>query len=276
MRKMMHVYKSRFKIATLIISLAGTLVVSCSTCPLAIAAEDAPESTTSPLSISATPGQPIPVDLPSPPNPTSQTSVLKFAEQFQPDISKEDMRKRPLLYFRNWANTPLPPVQSFFFLLFATLVVSELMPTRLERARRSCASSYWRSLWCGIVASLLFVASARALLVSEIGIPLGFLSLAALELFLLIGFAISATLIGQTLLTTMRLDQTPGSSRVWVGRLGAPFLGTLLLSFVLMIPQIGLLPRIGIRLIMLLCFLGMGAWFRTGMGTKEMGSTSEK
>lgn len=241
---MMQVCKSKSKLATMILIVVGTIIFSCSTCPIVLAAE-------------------------------ATTEGINFVDQFQPDLSKDDMRRRPLLFFRNWANTPLPPVQSFLFLFFATLVVSELMPTRLERARRSCASSYWRSLWCGIVACLLFVASARALFVSEIGIPLALLSLAALELFLLIGFAISATLIGQTLLTTMRLNRTGSSKWLWLGRLGAPFLGTLLLSFVLMIPQIGVLPRIGIRLIILLCFLGMGAWFRTGMGTKEMGSTAK-
>lgn len=264
---MMRVYRNRIKSVCLIF--AVIVAAACALPVTTLAAEPTIKPAISALGESASGETPPPL--------IDQSPMAKFSQQFQPESSQADLRRRPLLYFRNWANQPLPPVQSFFFLLFVTLLASELMPTRLERARRACASGYWKSLWYGVVACILLTASARALFTSEIGSPLGIVSLAALELFVLLGFAVSATLIGQTLLTTMHLRQTTAAvGRAWVGRLGAAFLGTLILSLIMMIPQIGPLPRIGIRLIMLLCFLGMGALFRTGMGTKEMGSTSEK
>jgi hypothetical protein len=195
--------------------------------------------------------------------------------QLQADFPKNDLRRRPLLYFRMWANKPLPPVLSFLFLLFISIVASEVMPSRMDVARRYYATHYWRSLWSGIVACLLFVTLARALFASEIGLPLAIVSLAALELFVLIGVAISSTLVGQTILSVFSRKQAAPIKRQWFERLAAPLLGSFLLSLLLLIPPLGILPRIGIRLIMLLSFLGMGAWFRTGMGTKDVGSASE-
>lgn len=197
--------------------------------------------------------------------------------QLHSELPKEDLRRRPLLYFRMWANKPLPLVPSFLFLFFITLVASELMPARMEVARSYYASHYWRSLWSGIVACLLFTTSARALFASDIGVPLAVVSLAALEFFVLIGASISTTLIGQTVLTVVNPKRAPApaTKRHWTKRLAAPLVGSLLLSLLLIIPPLGILPRVGIRLIMLLSFLGMGAFFRTGMGTKEMGGSSE-
>lgn len=197
-----------------------------------------------------------------------------LTRQLQVDFPKNDLRRRPLLYFRMWANKPLPPVLSFLFLLFISLVASEVMPSRLEVARRYYATHYWRSLWSGIVACLLFVTLARALFASEIGVPLAIVSLAALEFFVLIGVAISSSLVGQTVLSIFSGKQAAPLKRQWFERLAAPLLGSFLLTLLLLIPPLGILPRIGIRLIMLLSFLGMGAWFRTGMGTKEVGSAS--
>ncbi len=205
----------------------------------------------------------------------TQPSYAALAQQFQPDLSKDDLRRRPLLYFRMWANKPLPLVPSFLFLFFIAVVASEIMPARMEVARRYYANHYWRSLWSGIVACLLFTTAARALFASEIGVPLAVVSLAVLEFFLLVGTTISTTLIGQTLLCVLTPKRAPATKRHWVKRLAAPLVGSLLLSLLLIIPPLGILPRVGIRLIMLLSFLGMGAWFRTGMGTKEMGGSSE-
>jgi cytochrome b561 len=169
----------------------------------------------------------------------------------------------------------MPPVLSFLFLLFITVVASEIMPSRMEIARRYYANHYWRSFWTGIVACLLLTTLARALFVSEIGEPLAIGSLAVLQFFVLIGVAISSTLIGQTIVSVVSPKRAPAVKRQWFARLAAPLVGSLLLALLLVIPPLGILPRIGIRLIMLLSFLGMGAWFRTGMGTKELGGSSE-
>ncbi|HEY9730444.1 MAG TPA: hypothetical protein V6C89_00940 [Drouetiella sp.] len=198
-----------------------------------------------------------------------------FRRYLPGDFSSDDLRRRPLLYFRIWANKPLPPVLSFLFLLFITVVASELMPARMAVARRYCASHYWRSFWTGIVSCLLFTTLARALFVSEIGLPLAIGSMAVLQFFVLIGVTVSSTLIGQTILSIVGFKDTPAVKRQWFARLGAPLVGSLLLALLLVIPPLGVLPRIGIRLIMLLSFLGMGAWFRTEMGTKELGGSSE-
>ncbi|MBS1955370.1 MAG: hypothetical protein JST89_14390 [Cyanobacteria bacterium SZAS-4] len=229
----------------------------------------APEQeNTSPVSISAAT---------VPDESESGSPYAAFVSNLHPEMSKGDLRRRPLLYFRMWANKPLPLVPSFLFLFFITVVASEIMPARMYVARNYYVSHYWRSLWSGIVACLLFVTLARALFASEIGVPLAVVSLAALEFFVLIGASISTTLIGQNILSALspKRPPAPDTKRHWAKRLAAPLVGSLLLSLLLIIPPLGILPRVGIRLIMLLSFLGMGAFFRTGMGTKEMGGSSD-
>lgn len=202
---------------------------------------------------------------------------FRFARRPPPSLSPEELRQRPLLHFRSWANQPLPPVLSFLFILFVTIVVSEILPSQMETARRYYVAHYWRSLWSGILGCLMFTTSARLLFLSDIGTPLATLCMGVLQLLVLIGVAISSTLIGQTILSLVPRKPAAGAGkRQWFERLAAPLVGSLLLALLLIIPPLGILPRIGIRLIMLLSFLGMGALFRTGMGTKELGGSSEK
>lgn len=237
------------------------------------------QENSTPVSISAQENsEPVSIGAATVPPETEEVSpYAALMPQFHPQMSKDDLRRRPLLYFRMWANKPLPLVPSFLFLFFITVVASEIMPARMDVARNYYVSNYWRSLWSGIVACLLFTTSARALFASEIGVPLAVVSLAALEFFVLIGTSISSTLIGQTILSVLSPKRAPGpvTRRHWAKRLAAPLVGSLLLSLLLIIPPLGILPRVGIRLIMLLSFLGMGAFFRTGMGTKEMGGSSD-
>ncbi len=258
-----YLRSSKFLARAIVIAFGLLISASCFFCSAAFAQEDP-----APVSISA-------ANVPDDTEAGSPFAALM--PHLHPEMSKEDLRRRPLLYFRMWANKPLPLVPSFLFLFFITVVASEIMPARMEVARSYYVSHYWRSLWSGIVACLLFTTSARALFASEIGVPLAVVSLAALEFFVLIGASISTTLIGQTILSVLSAKRAPApaTKRHWAKRLAAPLVGSLLLSLLLIIPPLGILPRVGIRLIMLLSFLGMGAFFRTGMGTKEMGGSSD-
>ncbi len=202
--------------------------------------------------------------------PVQEAEQINPLANFESPAVKDQIRTRPLLFFRQWANKPLPPVQTFFFLLFVTVLAGEIIPARLELARLSYARRFWKCLWAGFLGCLIFVALARALFLSEIGMPLAIGSLAVLQLLLLLGFAVSSTLIGEAILVRLRVDGALSNRKPWVLRQARAVTGTLILFAIVMIPGIGMLPRIGIRLIMLLCFLGMGALFRTRMGTKDV------
>ncbi|HEY9677194.1 MAG TPA: hypothetical protein V6C76_04270 [Drouetiella sp.] len=201
----------------------------------------------------------------------------KFIERFNiaAEPSEEELHAHPALYFRVWANKPLPPVRTFFFLVFVSLVVAELLPLRMEKARAACSRNFWKCFWGGILGTFILCTLARGAYLSHIGMPLALLSLGLLQFLLLMGFSVSATLLGQTILTICGVKRSVGLDRPWIRRLGEPILGCFLLSLLLIIPPFGPLPRIGVRLILLLCFLGLGAWFRTGLGTKEIGGASE-
>lgn len=198
--------------------------------------------------------------------------------------SDRDLRHRPLLAFRIWANQPKRYLPSFLFCLATSICAWALLPGRLSAARTTCARRFWRSMFIGVFVCLMTVLYARALFATGIGTPLAFLLLAALELGLLLGLSLIISVIGKavfariTFMSPGLLDKRPIVKCAIELTTGAALIGCLLL-----IPGFFGLPRIGVRLVALLCGLGFGACLiaaRTSCagndGTHEnMGSPNE-
>ena len=175
-----------------------------------------------------------------------------------------DLRKQPFRYWRSWANRPLPVVPAFFFLFMTSTLAVALVPEMLTRAQASSTNSFWRSLLSGFLTAVIALVFARVLFISEIGNPLALVILALVELGLLMGLAALAWLIGESLLSRLRLSGVAMLSRDRLtGRLVQVALGVALISTLLLIPGLGNLPRVGIRLVLLVAALGLGGLVRS-------------
>lgn len=175
------------------------------------------------------------------------------------NIPDSELKERPLLYWRKWANKPLPVVPASIFLWFITLGASLLMPVRLSAARDACQETFWRSLAFGLLTTFIGLALARLLFISEIGVPLAVLILGCVELLFLLGFVIVATLIGE------RIARRFGwlrAARPRVTSIIVCTIGVVILGCILAIPGVGRLPPLGVRLVTLLCALGIGAFVK--------------
>ncbi|HEY9870534.1 MAG TPA: hypothetical protein V6D08_15320, partial [Candidatus Obscuribacterales bacterium] len=172
-------------------------------------------------------------------------------------------RTRPFLYWRAWADKPLPVVPAFLFCLVTGLAAWALLPGTLGAAEELCRSSFWKSLLAGaftVVAGAIF---ARCLFVSQIGQPLAWLTLGVLEFGLILGTAVSSKLIGDSILARSGLaGKAPLAGRAWLERAIPLAVGTALVCLLLLIPGFAGFPRIGIRLVMLVAFLGFGGVVR--------------
>jgi hypothetical protein len=173
------------------------------------------------------------------------------------NIPEEELRKRPLLYWRRWANKPPHVVAMSLFFFVSTLVLGEVFKTTVATARQWCRKQFWRSLGRGICAVCVLLVFVRPLILSEIGIPLALLLLALVELLLIAGLAVSASLLAEALLSRASLSSRL-MKRPFLYRFCLALVGAIMLGFVLAIPGVGLLPPIGIRIVALIAELGAG------------------
>lgn len=201
-------------------------------------------------------------------------NTASFQRAFEKQSAPETSFSRPVLYWRSWSANPPPVVLTFLFLLLVTVVLSELFGDRIvvSGTAYSGFKSFFKSFGAGLMALIILLTLIRALFSSEIGAPLAWALLAILQLGCLIGFAVSATVVGQSFCTAPLVNNVLGSTR-W-RRILVPFFGTLIISVLLLMPKIGILSGIGIRLILQLCILGLGACLRTRMGTIELEASS--
>jgi hypothetical protein len=139
----------------------------------------------------------------------------------------------------------------------------------LSAAQEHCRSSFWKSLLAGAFAVVAGAILARCLFVSQIGQPLAWLTLGALQLGLILGVAVSSKLIGDSVLARLGLaGKPPLAARPWLERAIPLTVGTALVCLLLLIPGVASFPRIGIRLVMLVAFLGFGGVVRAAMAAR--------
>jgi len=189
-----------------------------------------------------------------------------------------NLRYRPVARFKLWADQPRPGFPRSLLVIFLPcllvvsftgFVVCYLAEQRMGRAVSSMRHHFWRSLFSGAVVLAGAIIFARGMLVTGIGIPLGYLVLAILELGLLAGLAAVSWLIGGALLGVV-----PGKK--WLSgkqshRQAIEIVcGAAFVSLVVLIPGIGALPAIGIRVAVLLAIVGLGALVRTGRASNLM------
>jgi len=190
--------------------------------------------------------------------------------------SAEVPMSRPVLYWRSWAANPPHLVPTFLFLLFVTVVLSELFRDRIVASGTAYSGfvSFCKTFGAGLMALIILLTFIRGLFSSQIGTPLAWALLAILQLSCLFGFAVSATVVGQSFCNLPLAKKLVGSKR-W-RRILVPLLGTLMISALMLIPKIGILSGIGIRLMLQLCILGLGACLRTRMGTIVLEASGSK
>jgi hypothetical protein len=197
-------------------------------------------------------------------------------ERFGEGSGAEASFNRPVLYWHSWAAHPPRVVPTCLFFLLLTVTLNELFRERIviSGTAYSGYKSFFKSFGTGFFTVIILLTFIRALFTSQIGAPLAWALWALLELSCLIGFAVSATAVGQWFCTLPICNRVVSKTR-W-RRVLLPVSGTLIICTLMLIPKIGILSGVGIRLILLLCILGLGACLRTRMGTIELEASGHK
>lgn len=163
----------------------------------------------------------------------------------------------PIMYWRLWADQPQNPLIAFLILMAASNILWFLLPKSLTGAAQALGRNFWSSFahgWLAVCASLLAV---RVLFMSVIGSPVAYFLIAALETGFFLGVSVSGFVMGRALLHKLKVIKDEKHS--YKERVLYLACGMAVLSLMLLIPELGEIPRLGTRLVTLYCILGMGA-----------------
>ncbi len=193
-----------------------------------------------------------------------------------------DIRRRPMMYWRRFADRQLPPILTFLFLLFFNTTICLAFRKRMDVASRCVSKSFWKSLFVGVIFVVLMASGARLCFDSALYTPCALLILGVVELLSLAGLAVSSRTVGLALMnklgykTNSPADLTVDDSAALTQKqsmlayLAPVLVGTILFTLIALLPGLGPLPRLGTRFVMWFSLLGMGALVRTKLGRKEL------
>ena len=170
-----------------------------------------------------------------------------------------DIRQQPFRYWRYWSNEPKPFAPTFLFCLTTSALAWLIAPAWLERAEGASRRRFWRTLLIGLTLVCVALGLARLLFLTHIGQALAVLVIGVVELGLLAGLAAASSLIGGALIGRLCPPYRSWQPRrPFVRRAAAVALGTAVITALVLLPGLGHLPRVGIRLVMLFACLGLG------------------
>jgi len=209
--------------------------------------------------------------------PSDVAHVSNILEEARQQRAQElhHLRARPLLYWRVFAERPLPPIRAAIFLLFFNLLICFVFKRRIAVASSCIRKSFWKSLGVGIIAVFLMASMTRICHETELLVPLGEFTLSVLQFLCLCGLAASSRTLGHAALQKLKIAQPEDGAEptvlqylIWI------VVGTILVALVVLIPAVLLhnvwFPKLGTRIGMWLSMLGLGALVRTKLGRKEL------
>lgn len=171
---------------------------------------------------------------------------------------KGNVRHFPVLYWRLWADKPQDPFIAFLILMAVSNLVWFLLPKSLTGAAQALGRNFWSSFAHGLVALCGTLLAIRVLFMSVVGSPVSYFLIAAIETGFFLGVSISGLVMGRAILHKLNLLKSEEKN---TAKERALYLacGMAILSLMLLIPELGEIPRLGTRLVSLYCILGMGA-----------------
>jgi hypothetical protein len=175
------------------------------------------------------------------------------------DITQEDVTRRPLFYWRSWANQKLPFGRVLGMLLMVSLTINFFIEPKILQSGLLYRKKWLRCFGLGILFFTISLISAGVLSRMGLFVPLSTLLVATVQTIGLIGLTIGAHAIGDTTLKLARLNDK--LSKPWMKTLAKFSVGCLLLSLFVLMPGRGAFPRMGTRMLALVAAAGAGSFF---------------
>jgi hypothetical protein len=174
------------------------------------------------------------------------------------DITQEDVTRRPLFYWRSWANQRLPFGRVLGMLLMVSLIINFFIEPKILQSGLLYRKKWLRCFGVGILFFTISLISAGVMSRMGLFAPLGALLVGTVQLIGFVGLTIGAHAIGDTTLKLTRLNDK--LSKPWLKTLAKFSVGCLLLSLFVLMPGRGAFPRMGTRMLALVAAAGAGSF----------------
>jgi hypothetical protein len=175
------------------------------------------------------------------------------------NIKQEDVVRRPLIYWRSWANQRLPFGRILGLLIIVSLTINFFIESKIQEAGLLYKQKWLRCFSVGVLFFTFGMISAGVMSRMGLFVPLSVLLVSTIQLFGLVGLTVGSHAIGDTTLRLLKLnDKFP---KPWLKTLTKFTVGCFLLSLFLLLPGGGALPRMGARMLALVAAAGAGSIF---------------
>lgn len=194
-------------------------------------------------------------------------------QQSEPILQSKEIRF-PFIYFRQALNHKWQPRYFLPFLVFAALSFSFVAPGSLKAAVDNCRNNLPGCLAYSIIFTVLTMILAKAAFAAPALEPLGVVVMGLVELAYLLGLAVGTHSLAESLTEKCRAlfagkkaeassEQEPAANtgegrKACLIKIGVVILVAAILSTLTLIPDLGRLPRLGNRLLVVLAMLGLG------------------
>ncbi len=190
---------------------------------------------------------------------SEKKSFLDNFPRLQKERQKLKKKKKYVVEIQNWQNKPKPPVASFLFCCLISGLAIGFFAGLSEESKAACKSHYWRCFGRALVANISLFVMFRIFIENKVTQPLAILFAGVLQLLLVAGLAVSILMIGESLVTRLKLDRPQFISlRPKLKNLLIIFAGSLIACLLIQIPDLGRLPKPGMRIVLLIATLGEG------------------
>jgi hypothetical protein len=173
----------------------------------------------------------------------------------------EDAVRTPFLYWRGWANQKLPFGRAFLAYFIILTCLQFILPRVIAQAQSGYRERWLRCFGIGILSITAATVVASVLARLALYMPLATVVMALAQIASLTGLAVASLSLGQSVRRILRLDKQLKS--VTFDGLVSLWIGLFLLSFLVLIPGIGPMPRLGNRLLLMISAVGAGAVLRS-------------
>lgn len=217
------------------------------------------------------------------PNEVLKTLVTERFQWPQTDeapIVLDNSLRRPFLFFREAINQPWKIGRLFFIIIISASLAKAFAGNLVAGAEERCRKKFWACLACAFIYTTVLLSLARTAFPSEAMVPMALGCIALVQMSYIIGMGLGVNIFANTIHDLIGnqfgpKEKTAKSTALsgWLGWI-ALIATSIILTAVSTIPEIGKLPRIGNRLVVLVAIIGLGSLI-SDMRTKSRHRESE-
>lgn len=197
-------------------------------------------------------------------------------DQGKPIVLDNNLR-RPFLFFRDAINQPWPLVRLFFITLLSACLTKLFAANMVAGALQSCRRNFLICIASAFLYTTILLSLSRIAFQTEALIPMALGCIALVQISYIVGMGLGVNIFANIFndIASKRLGQTTKETRrTAIGCWLALFATATFLTAISAIPELGRLPRLGNRLVVLVAIIGLGGLI-SDLRTKSRNRESE-